>query len=217
MLERTLEPEVMDQQAEAQAYAEMDHTQPNLAFVERLVELKAQGKMLDLGTGPGDIPILLASRIDQCHIHATDLSQPMLDIAGQRVAAVGLEEKVMLSHASITDLPFDDDTFDVVFSNTVLHHIPEPLQMLAEAHRVLKQGGLLVIRDLFRPDTMDAVDVLVTRHASNDTPTQRQLFHDSLLAALTRDELLALAQELKHSQYEVVIDSDRHMTLQGQK
>ena len=54
-MQRTLEPEVMDTPEEADGYDAMDHSQANAAFVGRLVELGARGRMLDIGTGPGHI------------------------------------------------------------------------------------------------------------------------------------------------------------------
>ena len=55
-MERELEPEYMDTEDEAASYAAMDHSAPNAAFVARLVELGAAGRMLDVGCGPGHIP-----------------------------------------------------------------------------------------------------------------------------------------------------------------
>ena len=62
-MQRQLEPEVMDDLQEAVAYDRMDHVQPNEAFVARLIELGAHGRMLDIGTGPGHIPLLVCEKI----------------------------------------------------------------------------------------------------------------------------------------------------------
>jgi tRNA1(Val) A37 N6-methylase TrmN6 len=61
-MDRVLEPEAMDTPEEADAYASMDHSEANTAFVERLFELGAAGHMLDIGTGPGQIPLLVCAR-----------------------------------------------------------------------------------------------------------------------------------------------------------
>ena len=110
------------------------------------------------------------------------------------------------------DLP--DDSFDAVFSNTILHHIPEPAMMLAEAARVLKPGGLLLIRDLYRPGSIDELNTLVEQHAGDCDAEQRKLFADSLHTALTPDELRTLADANGLTDCEIVIDTDRHMSLQ---
>ena len=217
MLERKLEPEVMDDPAEAAAYDAMDHREPNAAFVDRLLELigpDAAGTALDLGTGPGDIPILLCRQAAGLRVVAVDLARSMLDLARAKVADAGLAERVALHLADVKRLPFADAAFDVVLSNTILHHIPEPIAMLREAGRVLRPGGVLLIRDLYRPADPDTLQRLVQQHAGGATPDQRRLFAESLHAALTPDELRALAARAGLTGVEVVIDTDRHMSLQ---
>lgn len=217
MLERILEPEVMDDAEESVSYEAMDHSVPNAAFVDRLLELGVGrcGEALDLGTGPGDIPVLLCRRsADRPKVVATDLAQTMLDLAAPKVAAAGFADRIELRRMDVKALDLPDASCDAVFSNTILHHIPEPLAMLAEAARVLKPGGLLLIRDLRRPGDLQELDRLVAEHAANDDATQRQLFRQSLHAALTPDELRALAAQAGLEGAEVVVDTDRHMSLQ---
>jgi ubiquinone/menaquinone biosynthesis C-methylase UbiE len=216
MLHRIPENEVMDDHAEAQAYDAMDHTQANMAFVERLLELGIDDcdKALDLGTGPGDIPIMLCGPTQGVSILAVDLAQSMLDLAKRKIDLARVGSRVTLAHKDVKALDLPDDSFDAVFSNTILHHIPDPGAMLAEAARVLKPGGLLLIRDLYRPDSIEQLNALVDQHAGDCDAEQRKLFADSLHAALTRDELRELAKASGLSDAEVVIDTDRHMSLQ---
>ena len=216
MLDRIPETEVMDNVAEAASYDAMDHAQPNMAFVERLIELGIDrcDKALDLGTGPGDIPIMLCGPTQHVKVVAVDLAQSMLDLAEQKVALAGLSGRITLANMDVKALDLPDNSFDAVFSNTILHHIPEPTTMLAEATRVLKPGGLLLIRDLYRPDSVEQLSALVEQHASDCDAEQRQLFADSLHAALTPDELRELADANGLSDCEVVIDTDRHVSLQ---
>lgn len=216
MLDRILEPEVMDDADEAAAYDAMDHAEANRAFVDRLIGLgiKSCGNALDLGTGPGDIPILLAGQVPALKITAVDLAQSMLDLAENKVDQAGMTSSIGLKCMDVKSLDLPDDSFDAVFSNTILHHIPEPAAMLAEAARVLRPGGLLLIRDLYRPETMCQLEALVTLHAADCDDEQRRLFAESLHAALTPDELRAMANEAALVDAEVVIDTDRHMSLQ---
>ena len=213
MMDRVLEPEVMDTAEEADAYDEMDHSIPNDAFVERLVQLGARGRMLDIGTGPGHIPLLVCERIAEATVVGVDLSQNMLRHAERHRAASPHADRVSFALADAKGLDYPDKAFDVVFSNTILHHIPDPRPFLAEAYRVLRPGGAFLIRDLFRPPTPERALELVRLHAADANPYQQELFRASLHAALTPDELNGMATELGIPA-SVVIDTDRHMSLQ---
>lgn len=216
MLERILEPEVMDGVDEADAYDAMDHSEPNRAFVQRLTELgiKQCKTALDLGTGPGDIPIMLCGQVEGLQVTAVDLAQTMLDIAEDKLAEADLATRVALACMDVKALDLPDDSFDAVFSNTILHHIPEPSLMLAEASRVLKPGGLVLIRDLYRPETIEQLQALVAEHAAECDDEQRKLFGDSLHASVTPEELREMASANGFEHAEVVVDTDRHMSLQ---
>ena len=111
-------------------------------------------------------------------------------------------------------LAYRDTSFDTVFSNTILHHIPDPMPFLREARRVLRPGGVLLIRDLFRPETRERADELVALHAAGASREQQRLFRDSLCAAFTPEELRELADRAGLEEAQVVVDSDRHVSLQ---
>ncbi len=214
MLSRVLEPEVMDSAEEASEYDAMDHTSPNAAFVERLVKLGAHGRMLDIGTGPGQIPLLVCEKIPGASVVGIDLSRHMLELAEKKRRASPHAAQIEFQFADAKKLGFPDASFDSVFSNTILHHIPDPRPFVAEAVRVLKPGGVLVIRDLFRPPVRGMLDRIVQTYAGTSTPRQRALYAASLHAALTPGELQDIADELNMTDAQVVIDSDRHMSLQ---
>jgi len=213
-MERTLEPELMDTPEEADGYDAMDHSGPNTAFVERLIELGAHGRMLDIGTGPGHMPLLVCDRVADAHVVGVDLARHMLAHAERRLAASPHGGRVEFQLADAKGLDFPDHSFDVVFSNTILHHIPDPRPFLREAYRVLRPGGAFLIRDLFRPSTPDDALALVRRHAAGEAPYNQELFRASLHAALTPSELGALVRELDLDSLDLVIDTDRHMSLQ---
>lgn len=213
-MERTLEPEVMDTPEEADGYDSMDHTEANEAFVARLVELGARGHMLDIGTGPGHIPLLVCERIDGATVVGVDLARHMLAHAERHRATSPHRDRVSYQLADAKGLAFDDGSFDVVYSNTILHHIPDPRPFLAEAARVLRPGGALLVRDLFRPESPERALELVGLHAAGADDYQQELFRASLHAAFTPDELRALVADVGLPGAEVVVDTDRHMSLQ---
>jgi len=214
-MKRVLEPEYMDTAEEADSYAHMDHGDANASIAELFVSVSdGRGHVLDLGTGPGDIPILIAQRAPDLDVTAIDAAAHMLALAAERVAQAGLTGRIHLQQADAKKLPFADDSFDGVVSNTILHHIPDPVAFLAEAERVRKPDGVLVIRDLFRPDSEDAAWALVDLHAAGATEAQRRLLFDSLHAALTLEEAVAATAAAGIRGATVEMTSDRHYTIQ---
>jgi len=213
-MERVLEPEVMDTAEEAAEYDSMDHTGPNESFLARLLELGAKGSFLDIGTGPGHIPVMVCEAVPESTVVGVDLSKNMLLHAERHREASTYADRIEYHLMDAKDLGLPDAHFDAVYSNTILHHIPDPRPFLSEAYRMLRPGGTLLIRDLFRPDSEARRDELVELYASDASPSQRELFRASLHAAFTPDELRAIADEAGLRDAEVVIDSDRHMSLQ---
>jgi ubiquinone/menaquinone biosynthesis C-methylase UbiE len=215
MLERVLEPEVMDTQEDADEYAAFDNTSVNEEFVGRALELApARGAVLDVGTGPGEIAILLASRARGIKVLAIDLGEHMLSMARDNVARAGLGERVEIARADAKETGQSSGAFDMVISNSLVHHIPEPREFLAEVKRVLKPGGGLFIKDLHRPATEGELTRLVDTYAEGCSPYQRRIFADSLHAALTVEEIVALCEEVGLTGVEVRRTSDRHWSIE---
>lgn len=214
-MERILEPEYMDTEEEAHAYAAMDHAQANQSVADRFFGLGGgEGLTLDIGTGPGDIPILMARQGGEGRYVAVDAAWEMLKLARTRILESGLSGRIALHRVDAKRLPYRADTFDAVFSNTILHHIPEPIGLLREAWRVLKPGGMLLIRDLYRPPTEADAWALVDLHAAGATDGQRQLLFDSLHAALTLEEARELVAAADMTGATVEMTSDRHYTIE---
>ncbi|MGQ9896172.1 MAG: class I SAM-dependent methyltransferase [Acidobacteriota bacterium] len=213
-MERILEPEVMDTAEEAQAYDAMDFTEVNTAFADTVVGLGIRsGYILDVGTGTARIPILIAERLSEVRIAAVDLSAEMLKLADAHLRAAKLETRISLHLADAKHLPFPAATFDAVISNSIVHHIPEPVTVLREIARVAKPGAALLIQDLLRPATSEAADALVARYTAKESPRQQRLFRDSLGAALTLEEIASAAQVAGLTDITMAQTSDRHWTL----
>ncbi|OYW24977.1 MAG: SAM-dependent methyltransferase [Planctomycetales bacterium 12-60-4] len=223
MLPRVLEPEVMDTEQEAHEYDAMDHAQVNRIFVQDLLtELRAipgppMWQIFDAGTGTALIPIELLRTGWSAHIVAADAAVEMLRLCEQNIERAGFRDRIEPVLRDCKQLPECDAAFDLVMSNSIVHHIPEPRDVLAECWRVLRPGGVLFIRDLLRPRTVDEVEQIVSTYAGAGTKDQQQLFRQSLHAALTVDEVAQLLRELSIPAEWVMQTSDRHWTIAGRK
>ena len=143
---------------------------------------------------------------------AIDLSTAMLDLARLNIEVNSLIERIALAHIDSKTLVYDDDQFDLVISNSIVHHIPEPRAVMTEAVRVTKPGGRLFFRDLLRPHDEATVGRLVATYAAKADAHQRQMFDDSLRAALALDEIRELVVALGFAPESVAATSDRHWT-----
>jgi ubiquinone/menaquinone biosynthesis C-methylase UbiE len=219
MLPRVLEPEVMDTAEEAADYDAMDHRAVNGAFCIDFLETAAKlkiSRILDVGTGTALIPIDLCGRAPAVQIVAIDLAEHMLARARENVRAANLESRISLELRDAKKAGWSDGEFDAVICNSIVHHIPDPTDALAEMWRLVAKRGALFVRDLLRPADDGAVRALVETYAplgDDRDNRQRGLFEASLRAALTQKEVLAIAMRAGITNATVMISSDRHWTL----
>src|SRR4051812_44851927 len=220
----------MDSAQDAAEYDAMDHASVNVAFVTDLLDAikdwslqrpvqPAPLRILDLGAGTAQIPIELARRAPNLHITATDAAKSMLAIARQNIAAANLARRITLILADAKQLPatqsevrLSTQTFDSVISNSILHHIPRPQEVVAAAIRVTAAGGLLFQRDLARPDDESSLQQLVDFYAGGATAYQRGLFAGSLHPALTVEKRKDVVAAFGFGPNTVKMPPDRHWT-----
>ncbi len=214
----------MDTEQEARDYDAMDHAEVNARFCDDLMAMEPPlGRVLDVGTGTALIPIELCRRYVECVVDAIDLATHMLAVAHRNVARAGLGDRITIARLDAKATGWPAARFEIVMSNSIVHHIPEPGTALAEMYRLVKPGGLLFVRDLERPATAARVAELVDLYApvpARASPEsramherQRALLEASLHAALTADEVRALVAPLGIPGSAVETTSDRHWTL----
>lgn len=217
-MERILEPEVMDTWQEAVDYDSMDFTEVNTAFADSAITYgpPTNGIILDVGTGTARIPIIVGEKRPQWQITAIDLSVNMLKIGQQNITAAGLDDQITLGLVDGKNLPYPDQYFDMVISNSIVHHLPDPMPFWQSVKRVLKPAGGLFIRDLLRPANMTLTEQLVEQYAGNENERQQQLFRDSLRAAFTLEEITIMLEKVGFTDCQLTQSSDRHWTLARQ-
>lgn len=213
MLTRRLEPEVMDTAEEAHDYDAMDHAAVNRIFVaDFLAVWDRTNPVLDVGTGTAQIPIELCRQSAEAQVVAIDLAEQMLRVGQANVDRAGLGGRIRLELVDAKQTPFTAGSFAAVVSNSIVHHIPEPEHIFAEMARLVRPGGLLFVRDLLRPDDDATLGHLVATYAGEANEHQRQMFADSLHAALCLDEVRAHAARNGFDPETVLQTTDRHWT-----
>lgn len=210
---RILESELMDDPEQAAAYAGADFAMVNQEFVDRFRRrfpgLRA-GRAIDLGCGPADIPARLCAALPDLEIVAVDAARAMLATARSRRVP-----HLALVAARADALPFREASFDVALSNSLLHHLADPLPFWRTLRRAVRPGGSAYVMDLARPGTRAAAHAIVAREAGGEPEILRRDFYNSLLAAFTPAEVSAqiAAAGLASLRCEPV--SDRHWLVWG--
>jgi len=112
-----------------------------------LAQVRAGDRVLDAGTGIGGTARLIAAERG-ARVTAVDLTSEYCEVARWLNDAVGLGDRIEVLTADVTELPFDDASFDVVFSQHVQMNVADKRRLYAEAHRVLAPGGRLALWDV---------------------------------------------------------------------
>ena len=112
-----------------------------------LPHLKSGMRVLDFGCGPGTISVGFAKAIEPGELHGIDMEEAQVNMA-RAASAAGGHNNATFHDGDVTDLPFEDNSFDVAHCHTVLNFVPETQAVLAEVKRVLKPGGIISSREL---------------------------------------------------------------------
>jgi ubiquinone/menaquinone biosynthesis C-methylase UbiE len=126
------------------------------SIVLALLHLLPPLEMADLGAGDGNFSFLLATRAKA--VIAVDSSEKMLEVARDHATRNGIQN-IDFRHGDMEELPIPAASIDVAFFSQSLHHALHPARALAEAHRILRPGGRLVILDLAKHRFEEARDL----------------------------------------------------------
>lgn len=214
-LPRIPEPEVMEGEDEVEAHASaaaLRHLESlDEAFVDKAVGLGVQtGIVLDVATGPAQIPIKLALRNPAWIIHGIDLSDAMLRRAALDAASWGVDMRILLNRGDAHEIPYESGLFDMVLCNSVLHQSRDPVGLIREMDRVCKPSGALLLRDLKRPGRF-FIGRHLRRHGRHFDGKMRRLFEASVRSAYTLGELKKLVKDAEVSGAEVVAMGPAHL------
>ncbi len=216
-MQRIPEPELMEDAAQVKAYAEADFSEPHGHFIELLKSSIGvpdfSGTALDLGCGPGDITARFAEAYLGYSIDAVDGSLPMLEQA-RRQLPEQLQQRIVYVHGKLPDVDLPRQGYDIIFSNSLLHHLPDPSVLWKSLLKYAKPGTRIALMDLLRPDNDRQARTLLATHAANEPEILQRDFYHSLLAAFTVEEI---GQQLKDAGLSLTVArvSDRHCYISG--
>jgi 2-polyprenyl-3-methyl-5-hydroxy-6-metoxy-1,4-benzoquinol methylase len=216
-MKRTFEPELMDDPQQALAYAQADFEQENQGFVDRFRECFpefTEGHIIDMGCGPGDIPVRFARALPLCRITGIDASVPMIELAGAAVKQAGLADRIAFRCERFQGLSLAESA-DAAVSNSLLHHVPNPLQFWYRLRQLVKSGSPVLVMDLLRPEAAEEAQAIVDRYAAQEPEVLRHDFYRSLLASFTEDEVAAQLAEMNLSRLMIDVVDDRHWVVSG--
>ena len=218
-MERTPEPELMNEPEQARAYAEADFNEANTLFVDqfrsRFPDFHS-GRLLDLGCGPADITFRLAAALPGVVIDGVDGAGEMLRFGRDKLERdQALASRVTLIEGFIPGVELPASQYEALVSNSLLHHLHEPDVLWQMISGLSAPGAIVMIMDLFRPPNCDRAVSLVECYAQNAPQILKEDFYNSLLAAFTPQEVMEqLARHgLQPLQVETV--SDRHLLISG--
>ena len=217
-MNRVLEPELMTGEAQALAYAKADFAEVNQGFVDRFracFPKAVGGAMVDLGCGPGDIPVRFARALPGFTITAVDGSGPMIALAQQAAKQAGVEDRVHARRARLPMLPLPLQSFDAVVSNSLLHHMPEPSLFWNEVVRLGRSGATVLIMDLLRPESPERAREIVEQYSGSEATMLKEDFFNSLCAAFTVREIRYQIRSRGLGGLVCELASDRHWIAWG--
>jgi len=173
---------------------------------EEIVSVFESGVILDLGTGPGYLPIEIVRRTPGINIVGVDLSRKLIQMAQTNATKAGLSHRLRFEVGNSAELHFDNASFDMVISTGMLHSLKNPVAVLKEIYRVLKKGGEAWIYD---PANITAYIDKRKWKASLNFRERSFLWFFKLLglhkpiAAYTREQVIPMIQATDFESFEI--------------
>lgn len=217
-MQRVLEPELMDGEEQAKCYAEADFSDSNSRFMslfkEKFPEFRS-GLVLDIGCGPGDIPLRFARRYNEVTVHGLDGSAAMLRYAQNALAhAPDLRTRVRFVQGVLPGAVLPWHQYDAIISNSLLHHLHRPEVLWEALAEPGSPGALICFMDLQRPASEARARELVEQYSGDEPELLKHDFYNSLRAAFTVEEVQA---QLRAANLPLSVEtcSDRHLLVWG--
>lgn len=217
MMLRVLEPELMEDAGQVFAYAQADFNRPHSEFIRRLKNLVRRpdfsGRALDLGCGPGDISRRFVKSFPSASLDAVDGSALMIEFA-RHATDRKLIERLNFIHGRLPDTELPHSGYDIILSNSLLHHLPDPQILWQTIKSYSTAGTHIAVMDLLRPRRAYVAKTLVDMYAATEPEILQRDFYNSLLAAFSLDEIKTQLADAGLTLSAEKI-SDRHVFISG--
>lgn len=196
------------------AYAKANFSESHTLIVQqlkdRLPEKFSPERILDLGAGPGDMTSRLHLLFPKAELTALDGSSQMLEESQTFFQNQLPGARIHFEHALLQEF-IPEDSFDLIFSNSLLHHVQDPYDFWSLVQRASDENSLIFVCDLIRPTDFKIAKSQVDLYAKGENELLREDFYNSLLAAYNIEEVekMLYATRLDHK-LKLEEISDRH-------
>lgn len=224
-MQRRPAPGLIDTPEQAAAYARADRREPNSLFL-RLLETHWPQRgaarrdgcaAIDLGCGPAEIPLHFLRAWPKASCTAVDAAAAMLAEARSTLEASGEPQtRARFVQAAIPDPALGSKCFDLVLSNSLLHHLQRPEVLWESIRQLGRPGAFALVMDVMRPPEPSWVEALIKTYVPREPNVVQQQVRDSLHSAFEPNEVKAQLDAAGLGEHlEVRVVSDRHLAVWG--
>ena len=154
-----------------------------------IIDIKNDQSFLEIGCGSGPVSRYVSEKY-KIEVVGTDVDEDQIESAKKSARTL---KNITFLAADATDLPFEDNSFDIILSINVLHHISSWMDALKEIDRVLKKGGFLLLAEILFKKWTQGIAKLYSRQAYGITTL------DNLNLFITKNHYFALNTILSRS------------------
>ena len=218
-MERIIEPELMEDPEQVEAYTVADFAESHQLrvtwFRERFGPVRCE-TALDLACGSGDMTLRFARELPESRILAVDGSQAMLDSATRLLhAEPGLLPRIQFLQAFLPEAPLPTADYALVMSHNALHHFHDPQALWKVIRAQTKTGTIVFVSDLRRTVSVEEAHRIVHERAGGEHPALQRDFAASLCAAFTPEEAQGQLAAAGLSQLNVEAIGDIYLLISG--
>jgi len=193
-VKRVLEPELMDDPAQAAVYAGPDLDSAYYLFVwcfqKFFPDLPSETTILDLGCGTAGVSLRLAKLLADGKVDGVDGADTMLEYGRKAVQQENLDHRVKLFHGTLPgrlDLPRSH--YGAIVSNSFLHHLADPMVLWNAIEEYGEANAAILVVDLIRPSSKEDAQGVIEKYMPDAPPLLCRDMTNSLLAAFTMEEV----------------------------